>query len=467
MNPVDLLQQLTPSPAMLLLLTVLIALVESLALVGLLVPGVVLITATASMAGHQELSVAAMMGAAFLGAAIGDGLSFWLGYTQRERVTELWPLSRYPEWLAQGARFFHRHGALSVFLGRFVGPVRPVIPLIAGMLHMPPRRFALANLVSAALWAPAYVLPGYLLGRTWQRLPGVPEALHPWLAGLGGLVVVLALIFSWLRHQTHHDGLIYRALADLLRRHPLGRRLWRALTRTPGHEAPLGTWLLLLTSLTALSAWTLVVLQHGGPLPMDQRLDALMDELAIPGLMTLAETLAHVGDLYGVIALVLPWGLWWLARGRLDAFAHFAAGLVGIAMLNTLGKALIGRVRPDTPLHLADSFSYPSAHTSTAVVLFGLAAAFLARELPLRRRFWAYWGAIAVIVPMALSRLVLGVHWLSDLVGGTLLGLVVCALVQLAWQRRSHETLRPCPWLLLATASLALVAARVAWLGPA
>lgn len=467
MNLVDLLQQLTPSPAMLLLLTALIAMVESLALVGLLVPGVVLITAVASMAGHQELAVAAMIAAAFIGAVIGDGLSFWLGHTQRERVTGMWPLSRYPEWIAQGARFFHRHGALSVFFGRFVGPVRPVIPMIAGMMHMPPRRFTLANLASAALWAPAYVLPGYLLGRTWQRLPGVPEALEPWLVGLGAVVVALALIFSWLRHQTHHDGLIYRAMIDLLRRHPRGRRLWRALGRARGREAPLGTWLLLLTSLTALSAWTLVVLHHGGPLPMDQRLDGLMDELAPPWLATFADTLARLGDLYGVIALVLPWGLWWLLRGRLDAFAHLVGGLVGIAALNTLSKALIGRVRPDTPLHLADSFSYPSAHTSTAVVLYGLAAAFIARELPLARRFWAYWGAIAIIVPMALSRLVLGVHWLSDLIGGTLLGLVVCTLVQLAWQRRPHRTLRPCPWLALGTASLALAAARVAWLGPA
>ncbi|MCK2183465.1 bifunctional DedA family/phosphatase PAP2 family protein [Halomonas getboli] len=466
MHLVDLLQQLTPSPTVLLLLTALIALVESLALVGLLVPGVVLITAVASLAGHHQVGAPPMMVAAFVGAVIGDGLSFWLGATQRERVTGLWPLSRYPEWLAQGARFFRRHGSLSVFLGRFVGPVRPVIPLIAGMMDMAPRRFLIANLTSAALWAPAYVLPGYLLGRTWRRLPGIPEALEPWLAGLGALIVALALVFSWLRHQTHHDGLIYRAMADLLHRHPRGQRLWQALARTREREAPLGTWLLLLTSLTALSALTLLVLQQGGPLPMDRRLDTLMGGLTLPSLSVLGETLARLGDLYGVIALILPWGLWWLARGRLDVLVHFGGGLFGIAALNTLGKALIGRVRPDTPLHLADSFSYPSAHTSTAVVLYGLAAAFIARELPLSRRFWAYWGAIAIIVPMALSRLVLGVHWLSDLIGGALLGLVVCALVQLAWQRRPHRTLRPCPWPLLGAASLALVAARIAWLGP-
>ncbi|XKE44064.1 bifunctional DedA family/phosphatase PAP2 family protein [Halomonas organivorans] len=467
MNPVDLLHQLTPSPPLLLLLIAAIALVESLALIGLLIPGVVLITAAASMAGHQQLAVGAVMGAAFLGAVAGDGLSFWLGYSQRERVTTLWPLSRYPEWLAQGARFFQRHGPLSVLLGRFVGPVRPVVPLIAGMMHMPPRAFTWANLLSAALWAPAYVLPGYLLGRAWQRLPGFPDALRPWLLGLGALVVVLALVFSWLSHQTHHDGLVYRGLARLLRRHPRGRWVWGLLARPHDREPPLGTWLLLLTSLTALSAWTLAVLHVDGPLAMDRRLDGVMDALAIPGLTGLGRVLGEVGDLYGVIALVLPWGLWLLARSRLDAFGHLAGGLLGVALLNILGKAAIGRVRPETPAHLADSLSYPSAHTSTAVVLVGLAAAFVARELPLRRRFWAYWTAIAVILPMALSRLVAGVHWLSDLVGGALLGLVVCTLVMLIWQRQSRETLRPCPWLFLLPASVALATARVVWLGPA
>ncbi len=124
---------------------------------------------------------------------------------------------------------------------------------------------------------------------------------------------------------------------------------------------------------------------------------------------------------------------------------HVGGGLLGIALLNTLGKTLTARPRPLTPDYLVESMSYPSAHTSTAVVLFGMTAAFIARELPTSQRFWAYWGAIAIIVPMALSRLVIGVHWLSDLIGGALLGLVVCALVQLAWQRQERPRLSPCP----------------------
>lgn len=466
MNILDTFYQLTPSPGLLLLIIGTIALVESLALVGLLVPGVVLITASASLAGHQALAPATVIFVAFLGAVIGDGLSFWLGYTQRENVNRLWPLSRYPEWIDHGERFFRRYGTFSVFLGRFVGPVRPVIPMVAGMLQMSPRTFTLANVLSAILWAPAYVLPGYLMGRAWQERLHLPQALEHWLIALGGLIVLLAVMFSWLRHQTHRDGLVYRGLNWLARRHPQGRRLWRLLSSPHDKDPPLASWLLLLFSLMALSAWTLVIIHHQGPLPMDQRLHDLLVSLAVPGIGMLGQGLAKVGDWLGIAMLALPWGVWLVSRRQLAALGHLLGGLVGIAILNTLGKAVIGRERPGTPDYLADSLAYPSADASSAVVLFGMAAAFIARELPPGHRFWAYWGAIAIIVPMALSRLMIGVHWLSDEIGGALLGLVVCALVQLAWLRYPRHSLTPCPWPPLVIASLALVSARVVWWPP-
>lgn len=463
MSLYETLQQFAPSASMLLVLMAAIALFESLALVGLLLPGVVLITALASLAGHQEVAVSSLLLAAFIGAVLGDGFSFALGYTQRERVTRLWPLSRHPEWLARGARFFQRYGSLSVFFGRFVGPVRPVIPLIAGMLRMPPRTFLWANLVSAALWAPAYVLPGYLLGQTWQQLMDIPAGLEALLVTLAISLIVLALAFSWLRHQMSRSGGFYRTLAHGARRHPMLRRTWLKWSWRGG-EIPLASWLLLVFSLGGLSGLTIAVIRQRGPFTIDLQVHAFFDTLIVPMLPEAGQVLARVGDSAGILALVLPWGIWLLARRHLAALLHFAAGLGGIAVFNILGKALIDRPRPDTPDYLTGSLSYPSAHASSAVVLYGLTAAFIAQELPPQRRFWAYWLAIALTLPMALSRLVIGVHWLSDLIGGVLLGLVVCALVRLAWQRRPHAPLSPCPWPWLAVASLVLLSARVALL---
>lgn len=193
----DMLYSLSLSPTMLVCLVLVIALLESLALVGLLVPGVVLITTAASLAGHQDIALAWLIGAAFIGAILGDSISFTLGYRHGNQVTKRWPLSQHPEWLARGSRFFERYGISSVFIGRFVGPVRPIIPLVAGMMRMSPRTFAWANVSSAALWAPAYVLPGYLLGRTWQHHLNLPPGLEAALLILAAIVVVLAVVFSW------------------------------------------------------------------------------------------------------------------------------------------------------------------------------------------------------------------------------------------------------------------------------
>ena len=464
MSVPDLLQQLAPSPGMLVLLIGAIALLESLALIGLLLPGVVLITAVASLAGHQDVGVVVLLLAAFFGAVIGDGLSFILGSTQRERVSRLWPLSRHPDWLARGTRFFRRYGSLSVFLGRFVGPVRPIIPLVAGMLQMKPGAFLWANLISAVIWAPAYVLPGYLLGQTWQQLLDIPPGLEALLVTMGIVLVVLIVAFSWLRYQVSRSGNVYRLIASIARQHPMLRRAWLKRSEQ-GSEVPLASWLLLIFSLGGLSGLTIAVIRQGGPFTLDLEVHAFFASLTLSApAQAVTEILARAGDLYGVFALTLPWGIWLLLRRHTMALAHIAAGLGGIALLNTLGKELIGRPRPETPDYLIGSLAYPSSHASAAVVLYGLAAAFVAEELPRRWRFWAYWLAIALTLPMALSRLLIGVHWLTDLLGGGLLGLLVCALVRLAWQRQPRRSLTPCPWQPLAVASLLLLAARVAWL---
>ncbi|MCG6657926.1 bifunctional DedA family/phosphatase PAP2 family protein [Halomonas campisalis] len=468
MDYVAWLYQLTPSPPLLLLIIAAVALLQCLALVGLVVPGLLLMTAVASLAGHQDLAVPLVLLVAFVGALIADGLSFALGHTQRERIHRLWPFTHRPEWLARGARFFQRYGSLSVIFARFVGPVRPIVPMIAGMLHMPTARFAWASLVSALLWTPTYVLPGYLLGHTWQQLLTVPPGLPRWLLSLAALILMLGLSFSWLRHQLTHEGRWYQALARLAQRRGWSRRVWASLRASrPRAGVPLGSMTLLILSLAALSLWTLLVLQAEGPLPMDRQVQALFALVEIPLLDTLAQGLAQTSDRYGVIALVLPWGAWLLWARHVSAFAHFATALIGIATANTLFKHLADRERPVTPDLLLDSMAYPSSHTSAAVVLFGLASAFLAQELPPHKRVHAYWATIALCVPIALSQLVLGVNWASDLVGGALLGLATCALVHISYHRFSHRPLKPAPWGRLVIASLLLLAARIAWLPPA
>ena len=96
--------------------------------------------------------------------ALGDALSYWIGLRFKHVVPRLWPFTRHPDWLDRGHAFFKRHGGKSVFLGRFFGPVRAVIPLAAGMMEMPAVNFWIANVASAALWAVVVVTQGAAVG---------------------------------------------------------------------------------------------------------------------------------------------------------------------------------------------------------------------------------------------------------------------------------------------------------------
>ena len=73
---------------------------------------------------------------------------------------EVWPLSRNPKLIVRGEDFFQRFGPWAVFLGRFFGPIRAVIALIAGIFLMPQVLFQAANLASASVWAFVILAPG-------------------------------------------------------------------------------------------------------------------------------------------------------------------------------------------------------------------------------------------------------------------------------------------------------------------
>ena len=104
--------------------------------------------------------------AAAFGAGLGDGVSYWIGQRVGNRVWCSWPLSRSPGLLPRARTFFARWGVASVFIGRFFGPLRATIPLVAGASAMPFGRFQAANFSSALLWAAAMLVPG-ALGVPW------------------------------------------------------------------------------------------------------------------------------------------------------------------------------------------------------------------------------------------------------------------------------------------------------------
>ncbi len=144
---------------------------ESLAFVGVLLPATVVLFATGALIGMGALDFMPIWLAASIGAALGDIVSYWIGRRYQQRVWQIWPLSRYPDLHQKGEAFFLRWGAASVFLGRFSGPLRASVPLIAGIFEMPARHFQLANWTSAFIWGAGILAPG-AFGVSWLRFMG-------------------------------------------------------------------------------------------------------------------------------------------------------------------------------------------------------------------------------------------------------------------------------------------------------
>ena len=160
----NLILALQQHPILALTFVFLVAFSESLIIIGLIIPGAILMILFGALIAVDALKFWPTVFFGVCGAVTGDSLSYWLGQRYQSKLNNLWPLSRHPDVMIQANQFFKRHGVKSIMLSRFIGLLRPIIPAIAGMTRMPLKIFIATNIVSAIFWAPAYLLPGLLFG---------------------------------------------------------------------------------------------------------------------------------------------------------------------------------------------------------------------------------------------------------------------------------------------------------------
>jgi membrane protein DedA with SNARE-associated domain len=133
---------------------------ESLAFVSLLLPTMTILVAAGFVLAAADIPFWQAWAGAVAGAVLGNWLSYEIGRRYKKAAYDIWPLSRSPQIAARGEWFFQRFGPWAVFLGRFFGPIRAVIALIAGVFMMPGILFQAANFASASVWAFVILAPG-------------------------------------------------------------------------------------------------------------------------------------------------------------------------------------------------------------------------------------------------------------------------------------------------------------------
>lgn len=444
-------------------LVFLIAFCDALVVLGILIPALPLLFAVGTLVGLGHLSGPYAIACAALGALLGDGLSFWVGHRWGPRLRGKWPFHRYPQLLDRGETLFRRHGAKGIVIARYVGPVRPFVPVVAGMLRMPLKRYLPASLFAAVTWGAAFIAPGWLFGASYDAVAAVADKLVLVLLGLfAALALAWAIVlYTWRWFAAHADNLLARALR-WTRAHPrLGRYAAALIDPRRPESASLVILAACLFAVAWLWAWlSASLLLRGGPLAVDGTVHAAMFALRNPLADRLMASLAAIGSapvLGTCSAFALGWLVW---RKRWMAAAHWLTA-IAVGLLLTEGlDAVIDMPRPPTAVA---GFGFPSIAVTMTTVVFGFFAVLIARELPGRQRVWPYLLTGVATAVVAFARLYLGAHWLSDVMTGMLLGVAWLLVLGIAYRRHSNRSfwMRPLAWTFYGSFALA-----AAWYAP-
>lgn len=435
-----LLQWLNAHPQFAGIVTFIISAAESIAIIGTIVPGSITMTAIGALAGAGVIPLWGTLIWAILGAIAGDGVSYWIGYHFKDRLPYIWPFNRYPTLLTSGEKFFIKHGGMSVFIGRFVGPVRALVPLVAGMLGMRPLHFLIANVASAIGWAPAYMLPGILLGAASLELPS-DIAMHVILVLLlMTLFILLCLWFIYKLLQLIHNQTTY--LQDAIWHRLQGNRIGLGITYILKHHDPSKTHgqlnLAIYFTLTCFLFFSLVMYTSlVGPqhITVNDACFHLFRGIRYPQIDKVMIYLTLLGQKEILLPAMLLFALWLIYKNKFHAAGHvIALGAVSTIAIYFL-KHAIQLPRPWGLMANSESFSMPSGHATLATIAYMGLAILITSALEAGQRIYFYTFAIIMIFLVCLSRLYLGAHWFTDIVGGILLGSSILIAIIISYQR--------------------------------
>jgi membrane protein DedA with SNARE-associated domain/membrane-associated phospholipid phosphatase len=433
---------------------------ESLALVGLIVPGAMIMFGAGAVVAMGSLGLKPVILLAAVGAVAGDGLSFWLGRTYQDKLRRIWPFSRFPDMLKKGEAFFLSHGGKSVLLGRFVGPVRPVIPVVAGMLGMRPLHFGIVNVLSAIGWAFAYILPGVFFGTSLAVAGAVSTRLAMLLflilAIIWAFVWLVRLIARWISHRGPGWIAALKMWVAADNSAPgIGLYLKRPLSFLFRHRH--GDEMLFAGLVIALlvAGWGFLgvlqdVLARDPLVYADRSIYHLFQSLRTPWGDRIFVALTEFGDFFVNIRIFAGILLVLLAKRCYRTAGYWVVvvlgGLAGIQLL----KWTIHLPQPSALYPGMWDYGFPSSHTTMCMILYGFLAIIVFRGLVGAWRWGIFVAVLLYFFIIAVSRLYLGAHWLSDILGGFFIGTAWITLLGIAYLKEANESV-PRRWLGIVT----------------
>ncbi|GII59765.1 hypothetical protein Pth03_81540 [Planotetraspora thailandica] len=412
----------------------LMACAETAALIGLLVPGEVTLLIGGFLVFTGQANLLIMMVAAGVGAVIGDSISYWIGWRLGSRVRDSRLGRRVGEdrW-DRAQAFLRRRGGWAVFFGRWVGLLRALMPMLAGMGRLPYLRFLVYDVPGGLMWGAGTVAMGYLAGGSYLLVKQV--------AGRAGLLVVICLTLligavlgaRWVaRNPDRVRRLAVRGAAWPPIAVP-GRAVIRIVRRLrPASGVALSLAVLLAVSLL-FAAVSEAVVRREGIAAFDLPLLRWVAEHREPQVTTMIAVTASTVP-WAATAVAVIVAAWQAGPARAARpLVLVVVGIGGVTLLDIAVKLIVHRSRPPVQWWAIREagYSFPSLHTATTVVAAALTAYLLGRRDSWPRKVALWQAALVVAAGEGSARLYLGVHWTSDIIASWALGAAWCTALLL------------------------------------
>jgi undecaprenyl-diphosphatase len=453
---------------------------EAFVLTSVFFPGTVVVVLGGALAAQGIYEVFDMMWFVAIGTILGSQASFWLG-TKGEMLFGDGHAVLSTANLERGQRFFAKYGGASIVIGHFLGPLRPIAPVVAGLSGMGGRRFLLWNVAAGAAYAIALVSVGYFFGTAFHIFG--PTTTRVGLFA-GAVLVVLALLWfliSRLRRGWPVAVSILRSVAiairdnpdvqGLVERHP---KLFRFLAArvSPDTFRGLPATLLGLAFLYFLGLYAELALEVVGRGPIveaDTRLSNLLYAFRDDTLIRFFSIVTGLGQWRAIMVLALAaTALMWVWDRRAYVPALWLV-LAGNQITVTVLKLVFARARSDFAVYAESSYSFPSGHSAAIAAFCIFVTYLLVRESIGRDILWVLLCTSLVFL-VGLSRLYLDEHFLSDVLNGYVVGVLWAITGIFAaehWRRARRPAVGTLPkraWLRWTSAGIVAVSAAALWL---